>query len=172
MRFACGSFLPLLLLLLTRTSVSGSGCDAGTVVPSGQLNNASVILSDAICPLPCLDGSSGGSDSQQDGPLSTVMAAPVPVLAVGLVALLWVWVVLDGALLLPVRARGQPLHDVGARGASAKMALSGWSSPGDSPIYSEISAPYVRITQENNDGISESGSESGKQGRVCNAVKE
>ncbi|KAH8998289.1 hypothetical protein EDB86DRAFT_829884 [Lactarius hatsudake] len=158
MRFACGGFLPLLLLFLAQTSVGGSGCGAGTVMPSGQLNNSSVILSDAICPLLCLDGSSGGSDSQQDGypyPLSTMMAAPVPALAIGLIALLWVWV-LDGAMVplrvrtwacgpagaarngacrcrvctLRMQARGQPLHDVGARGASAKMALSGWSSPG------------------------------------------
>ncbi|KAH9019135.1 hypothetical protein EDB85DRAFT_2154032 [Lactarius pseudohatsudake] len=79
-------------------SVGGSGCGAGTVTPSGQLNNSSVILSNAICPLLCLDGrssGSGGSDSQQDGtpvrylyPLSTMMAAPVPALAIGLVALL------------------------------------------------------------------------------------
>ncbi|KAH9019131.1 hypothetical protein EDB85DRAFT_2154029 [Lactarius pseudohatsudake] len=162
MRFACGGFLPLLLLLLAQTSVGGSGCGAGTVTPSGPLDNSSDILSDAICPLLCLDGSGGGgSDSQQDGtpvrylyPLSTMMAAPVPALAIGLIALLWVWV-LDGAMELRVRtwacgsvgaarngacrcrvctlrmqARGQPLHDVGARGASAKMALSGWSSPG------------------------------------------
>lgn len=131
------------------------------MTPSGQLDNPSVILSDAICPLLCLDGS-GGSDSQHDGtpvrylyPLSTMMAAPVPALAVGLIALLWVWV-LDGAMVplrvrtwacgpagaarngacrcrvctLRMQARGQPLHDVGARSASAKMALSGWSSPG------------------------------------------
>ncbi|KAH9160850.1 hypothetical protein EDB89DRAFT_836230 [Lactarius sanguifluus] len=163
MRFACGAFLPLFLLLLAQTSVGG--CGAGTVTPGGQLNNSSVILSDAICSLLCLDGSSsgsGGSDSQQDGtpvrylhPLSTMMAAPVPALAIGLIALLWVWV-LDGAMVplrirtwvcgpagaarngvcrcrvctLRMQARGQPLHDIGARGASAKMALSGWSSPG------------------------------------------
>ncbi|KAH9070995.1 hypothetical protein EDB83DRAFT_2517564 [Lactarius deliciosus] len=169
MRLACGGFLPLLLLLLAQTSdgaltlglsIGGSGCGAGTVTPSGHLNNSSVILSDAICPLLCLDGSSSGSGGngtpvRYTYPLSTMMAAPVPALAIGLIALLWVWV-LDGATVplrvrmwacgpagaarngacrcrvctLRMQARGQPLHDVGARGASAKMALSGWSSPG------------------------------------------
>ena len=75
---------------------------------------------------------------------------PTPALAVGLLALLWVWV-LDGAALslrvrsgridaarrdacrcrvctLRIQARGQPLHDVSARGASSKKAaLRSWS---------------------------------------------
>ncbi|KAI9445993.1 hypothetical protein H4582DRAFT_520389 [Lactarius indigo] len=161
MRFACGSLLPLLLLLLAQTSIGGSGCGAGTVTPSGQLNDSSIIPSGAVCPLLCLDGSSGGggddssSDMQKNcSPvrrLNAMISAPVPALAVGLIALLWVWV-LDGAPLprwvrgravaarngacrcrvctLRMQARGQPLHDVSARGASAKNVLNGWSLRG------------------------------------------
>ncbi len=143
-------------------SVGGSDGGAGTVTHSGERNDAFDILSGALCPLFCLDGNSngsGGDDSQQNGtparylyPLSTMIAAPAPALAVGLLALLWVWV-LDGAVLphrmrrlahgraaaarkgacrcrvctLRMQARGLPLHDVGPGGASAKKALSGWS---------------------------------------------
>ncbi|KAI9450727.1 hypothetical protein BJY52DRAFT_1227059 [Lactarius psammicola] len=160
MRLACGGLLPLLLVLLAQTSVGGS-VGAGTVSHSGQRDDAFNILSGALCPLHCLDGSSSGSDgcdSQQNGtperylyPLSTMIAAPAPALTVGLLTLLWVWV-LDGAVLplrvralargraaaarkgacrcrvctLRMQARGRPLHDAGARGASAK-ALKSWS---------------------------------------------
>jgi hypothetical protein len=104
-----------------------------------------------------------GSDLPQNGTpalnLSAVIATPAsggsppaPALAVGLLALLWVWV-LDGAVLslrvrglargradaarrdacrcrvctLRIQARGLPLHDVSGRGAGAKKALRGWS---------------------------------------------
>ena len=125
---------------------------------SGQHDDALHILSGALC----LDGSSD-AQPQQNGtptrrylyPLSSMiaapagatLAAPAPALAVGLLTLLWIWVLDDMAVLprgwargraavagrkggvcrcrvctLRIQARGQPLHDV----RSAK-ALSGWS---------------------------------------------
>ena len=133
---------------------------------SSQRDEVFDTLSGVFSPPLCLDGSGAGSnDSPQNGtparylcPLSAMIAepaggstAPTPVLAVGLLALLWVWV-FDGAVLPPLRlwargraaaarkdacrcrvctlrmqARGQPLHDIGARGASSKKALRGWA---------------------------------------------
>ena len=111
-----------------------------------------------------IDASSSSSDDpRQNGtptrylyPLSTRVVAvpagvaPAPALAVGLLALLWVWV-LDGEVLplwvrrwargraaakgvcrcrvctLRMQARSRPLHDVSTRGMHANKALKGWS---------------------------------------------
>ncbi|KAF8263055.1 hypothetical protein EI94DRAFT_1741908, partial [Lactarius quietus] len=145
MRFACCSFVPPLLVLLAQTSVAGSGEGTGIVTRDTL----------SIRPPLCLDGSSS-SDSPQNGtpagayayPLSAPTAAgpaPAPVLAIGMLAMLWFWV-LDAAAVpgwargradaarkdvcrcrvctLRMQARGLPLHDVGARSAgSTKKAF-------------------------------------------------
>ena len=132
---------------------------------SSQRDDVFGTLSGVLSPPLCLDGSGTGSnDSPQNGtsarylyPLSAMIAAPAggstaptPVLAIGLLVLLWIWV-LDGAVLPPLRlwaggraaarkdacrcrvctlrmqARGRPLHDISTRGAGSKKALRGWA---------------------------------------------
>lgn len=172
MRSARSSLLPLVLavLLLAQTSVGGSGAGARTATHSGRSNDSCDMLSAPLSPLRvCLDGSCGGSGGGSHSQktvtasvrdlcsLSTKTAAPAaPALAVGLLALLWIWV-LDGAVTvlslrargragaarkgacrcrvcaLRMQARGRPLHDISARDASAKKALGscvGRRSPG------------------------------------------